>query len=317
MTIARPAEQQQSGRAESPARPDRSHRRRSPVPYLFAAPYAIFLIAFGIAPTVYGAITSLFARVPGSGGEREFAPTDTWGSVFTDYRLADAVGNVGKYLLMWLPAMLLLIFALALTLHARPGKFAGAMRLTYYLPGAVTGSAAALLWAFMVSPSASPFGWVLELLGVDSAAEAIALHTPVVISLMGIAIHAGGWILIIYAALASLPTEVLEAARIDGANAWQVAIRVKLPMVGKYVALVLIATFAAATQVFVEPTVLAAAAPGQISSTWSINQLAYYFATQRADFGKAAALSLALLLIGLVVALFVVYRTKFYRLERG
>lgn len=274
----------------------------------------MFLLGFGIAPAIYGAYRSLFA--PTQSGGSHFAPLDTWGGVLSDYRLGDSVGNVATYLVMWMPAMLVLIFALALALHARPGRFAGAMRFVYYVPGAITGSAAALLWLFMLSPQVSPFSPVLRAFGVDSASEAIGAHTSLVMALMGIAIHAGGWIVIVYAALVALPRDVLDAAVVDGASGWQLATRIKLPMVSRYGALILISTFAAGTQVFVEPTVLGTGVPGQISPTWSINQLAYYFATQQGDFGKAAALSLALLLVGLVVALVVIYRTKFYATDK-
>lgn len=305
------------GKPRSVARgsvPQRRRRRRSIAPYIFVAPYVLFLVGFAIAPAIYGAYNSLLSGRPGN---REFDPAANWTSVITDYRLPESTGNVLTYLGMWMPAMLLFIFVVALTLHARPGRFAGAMRLTYYLPGAITGSAAALLWLFMVSPGFSPFGPLLDALGVGSASEAIAEHTSLLIAVMGLVMHAGGWILIVYAALSGLPKDVMDAARVDGATAWQLAVRVKLPMVSRYIALILIATFAAGTQVFAEPMVLAQGVPGQISTTWSINQLAYYYATTQGDFGRAAALSLMLLIVGLVVALIVIYRTKFYSLEKG
>lgn len=290
-------------------------RRHRIAPYVLVAPYVLFLLGFGIAPALYGAYTSLFARA--RDGTQRFAPADSWGEVLTDYRLADSTGNVVSYLVLWMPSMIVVIFVVALALHQRPGRFAGAMRFTYYIPGAITGSAAALLWLFMVSPDYSPFAPLLRLLGIDNATEAVAGNTPLLLAVMGIAIHAGGWILIVYAALAALPKDVMEAAVVDGASSWQLATRIKLPMVGKYVALIMITTFAAGTQVFVEPTVLSAGVPGQISPTWSVNQLAYYYATQQGDFGKAAALSLLLLAVGLVVALTVVQRTSFYRIDRG
>jgi multiple sugar transport system permease protein len=77
-------------------------------------------------------------------------------------------------------------------------------------------------------------------------------------------------------------------------------------------AFVLISSFASGSQVFVEPTVLSTGAPGQISPTWSVNQLAYVYATQDGDFGKAAALSLALLAVGVLAAWIVITRTRMY-----
>lgn len=290
-------------------------RRRSKFPYLLVGLYTIFLLGFGVAPALYAVYLSLFS--PTNTGGTTFAPIRTWQAMLTDYRLMPAVVNVATYLVIWLPTLLVVVFVLALIMHARPSKFTGAMRFVYYVPGAVTGSAAALLWLFMWSPSVSPFSPVLKLFGISSASQAVQGHTAVVIAIMGVAIHAGGWILIVYGGLASLPKEVLEAAMIDGASGWSLAVRVKLPMIKPYLALVVITTFAAGTQVFVEPKVLSTGVAGQVSQTWSLNELAYYFATQLQNFGAAAALSLLLLLVGLIIALLVIFRTKFYDVDAG
>lgn len=278
--------------------------RKARAAWILVGPYVAFLIVFGVAPAAYGLWTSL---ADGLGG---------WAAVLTDYRLGTAVRNVGLYLLLWLPVLVLLVLSLALALHARPGRFAGVMRFVYYLPGAVTGSAAALLWLFMISPDVSPFAPLLRLLGVGSASESLEGDSLLgVLVVMGVAIHAGGWIVVLYGALTALPRDVLEAAQVDGATAWQTTWHIKLPLVRRYTAFVVISSFASGSQVFVEPTVLATGAPGQISPTWSVNQLAYFYATQEGDFGRAAALSLAMLAVGLVAALIVIYRTRFYRTD--
>ncbi|MEU3339406.1 sugar ABC transporter permease [Streptomyces sp. NPDC006668] len=284
----------------------RGHRGRTRAVWILVGPYTLFLAVFGLAPAGYALWTSFVH-------EGSFAGGHNWTAVLGDYRLGEAAQNVGLYLLLWLPVLLLTVLSLAFTLHARPGRASGAFQLVYYLPGAVTGSAAALLWLFMVSPDNSPFGPLLRLMDVHSATDALSGSSLIaVLAVMGVAVHAGGWIVVLYGALTALPREVLEAAQVDGASAWRSMWHIKLPMVRTYVAFVLISSFASGSQVFVEPTVLSTGAPGQISPTWSVNQLAYVYATQDGDFGKAAALSLAMLAVGLLAAWIVITRTRMY-----
>ncbi|MFI6299746.1 carbohydrate ABC transporter permease [Nonomuraea sp. NPDC050790] len=269
---------------------------RTAAAWLLLGPYVLFLLAFGIAPAGYGVWTAL-----AEGG---------FDGLFADYRLADAARNVALYLVLWLPVLVLLVLSLALTLHARPDRFGGVMRFVYYLPGAVTGAAAALLWLFMISPDMSPFWFLLS----GTASEYLEGDSLIgVLVVMGVAIHAGGWVVVLYGALTALPREVVEAAAVDGATTWQTTRHIKLPLVRRYVTFIVISSFASGSQVFVEPTVLSTGAPGQISPTWSVNQLAYFYATQEGDFGRAAALSLVMLAVGLGAALLVIHRTGFYR----
>ncbi|MFF4490645.1 carbohydrate ABC transporter permease [Streptomyces sp. NPDC001544] len=295
-------------RAVPPVPPRRRRPAHTAAVWILAGPYALFLVVFGLAPAGYALWTSFVHDGSFTGRE--------WTAVFHDYRLGDAAAHVTTYLLLWLPILLLTVLSLAFTLHARPGRATAALQLVYYLPGAVTGSAAALLWLFMVSPDSSPFAPLLGLMDVTSATDALSGGSLLaVLTVMGVAVHAGGWIVVLHGALNALPKDVLEQAQVDGASAWRTMWHIKLPMVRTYVAFVLISSFASGSQVFVEPTVLSTGAPGQISPAWSVNQLAYVYATQDGDFGKAAALSLAMLAVGLLAAWIVITRTRMYTTE--
>lgn len=137
--------------AAAPAMPRRRRRpARTAAVWILVGPYTLFLAVFGLAPAGYALWTSFVDDGSFSGGR-------DWAAVFHDYRLGDAAAHVATYLLLWLPILLLAVLSLAFTLHARPGRTTSALQLVYYLPGAVTGLAAALLWLFMVSPDSSPF----------------------------------------------------------------------------------------------------------------------------------------------------------------
>ena len=127
-------------------------------------------------------------------------------------------------------------------------------------------------------------------------------HLPLIFAMIAFWTGAGGWIVVMSGALNNISDEVIDSAKIDGANAWQLAIRVKLPLIKKWVVYMLILAFAAGTQLFVEPQLVGEASLGMVSVTWSPNQLAYYYATQNANFNYAAAVSVDLLLVGLMAA---------------
>ena len=64
---------------------------------------------------------------------------------------------------------------------------------------------------------------------------------------------AGGWIVVMYGALNTIPHDLEEAARIDGAGPLTIALRLKLPLIRKWIAYMVILSFATGTQLFVEP----------------------------------------------------------------
>ena len=105
-----------------------------------------------------------------------------------------------------------------------------------------------------------------------------------------------------YGALNNIPHEVLEAARIDGAGAWQTARRIQIPMLRKWIVYMVILAFAGGTQLFVEPQLLSQASVGVAGRDYSLNQLSYDFAFQNNNVNTAAAISVELLVVGLVVA---------------
>ena len=98
-----------------------------------------------------------------------------------------------------------------------------------------------------------------------------------------------------YGALNTIPNELEEAARIDGAGPVTIALRLKLPLIRKWVAYMAILSFATGTQLFVEPQLVNQASLGLVPDTWSSNQLAYQLAFRYGDFNAAAAIAVDLL----------------------
>jgi multiple sugar transport system permease protein len=123
---------------------------------------------------------------------------------------------------------------------------------------------------------------------------------------------AGYWIVIQYGSLQSISNEVIEAARIDGCSGFQLALRIKLPMIKKYIIYMCILIFAGGLQIFVEPQLLNEGIQRGMAEDWSLDQLAYTLAFMDGDFGGAASLAILLLIPTLILALIVIYKTDMF-----
>jgi multiple sugar transport system permease protein len=277
----------------------------------FVLPYLPFLIVFGIAPTIY-ALDLAFTNVGGGWvGFHNFVRT------YHDFRFLSAFRHVLVYTCVWLGALIVFVVGLALLLHGRANKVSATFRFLFYMPGALAGSAAVLVWLFMLDPSVSPGSFFLHhILGADIFAQSIAPgNLPFIFAMIAFWTGAGGWIVVMYGALNTIPHDLEEAARIDGAGPITIAFRLKLPLMRKWIAYMVILSFATGTQLFVEPQVVQTASFGLVPDTWSANQLAYQLAFRYADFNGAAAIAVDLLMIGLVGAVLIVTRSGLFRTD--
>jgi len=277
----------------------------------FVLPYLPFLIAFGIAPMIYALKLAFTNSGGGWVGFHNFSHT------VNDYRFGPAFKHILLYTGVWLGALVVFVVVLALLLHGRANRVSSTFRFLFYIPGALAGAASVLVWLFMLDPSVSPGSFLLHhVLGSHLFVESIAPgHLPFIFAMIAFWTGAGGWIVVMYGALNTIPQDLEEAARIDGAGPIAIALRLKLPLIRKWIAYMVILSFATGTQLFVEPQIVNQASLGLVPDTWSANQLAYQEAFRYADFNAAAAIAVDLLAIGLFAAVLIVTRTGLFRTE--
>ena len=296
-----------------------SRWRRHKVAYLFVLPYFLVMLAFGLGPGLYALLLS-FADFR-TGLPKYFgAGFSNYLAVFKDFRFGFTFANIGKFLVISVPLGIAMVVILAVLLQMRPGRLTTALRTLYFVSGAVTGPILVLVVIFMLDPSISPFQGLLKGMGFNLTNDVIYPDSlPVIFTLMGFFAGAGMWIAIQYGALAAISTEVMEAATMDGCNAWQKVLYIKLPLIRPYIIYQFILIFAGNVQLFVEPQILGGGnnlgVGGNVPTVWSPNQLAYNFAFERGNFGAASALSLILLVIGLGAAYLIIRWTGFFKIE--
>ena len=284
--------------------------KRRAASVLMAAPYLLLLAVFGIAPAVQSVWTSFAGssrKAPGGGFENYIA-------TFTDFRFLPALGNVMTFLAIYVPIMVVLVTVMALLLDSISARASVSLRVAYIVPACITGSVAILVWYFMLEPQLSPFRELLNAAGITASQDIWKQSNLVFIfAAMAFFTGAGNWIVLQYGSLQSVPQELVEAARMDGANAVQIGLRIKLPIISPYLVYMAVLSFAAGLQVFVEPQLISGSVFRGLAANWSLNQLSYTYAFREANLAGAAVISLALLVVCVAAALLMIFKTDLFK----
>jgi multiple sugar transport system permease protein len=288
-----------------------ARRRHSLTGWLFVAPFGIVFLTFLIAPLAYALYLSLFNKALIGG--TKFVLFDNYVKAFTDQSFLDGVWFVFRFAVVLIPVQMAISLVIALVLDAVTTRFAKLSRLMIFLPYAIPAVIGAIMWGFLYSKNFGPLG---ELFGLFGATAPDLLSKQLIFfGLMNVVTWqwAGYYMIILYAALQGIDPSLYEAARIDGANSWQIALRIKIPLVSNALLLILVFALIGTLQFFNEPQVLKFLAAGSIGPDFTPNMYAYQQAFALANFNYGSAISFAL---GIVVFI-AVYIFLFATRKRG
>jgi len=295
--------------------PSRRRGRRfgtTAVPYLFLLPFLVLFAAFLVAPLAYALYISLFRDTLVGG--RQFAGIANYLRVFEDAKFWGGVGNLLWFGVVQVPIMLglALLFAIVLDRGNLYGK--GLFRLGFFIPYAVPTVIAALIWGYLYGPAFGPFTQVADWAGVPP--PNFLSDGAMIYSLANVVTweFTGYNMVIYYAALKAIPSDLHEAAIIDGAGPRQYAWRVQLPLLWPAILLTIIFSINGTLQLFNEPYLMRALAPQVIGTSYTPNVYAYFLATANQQFNYAAAVSFVL---GAVIAAIAYVFTVLTNRRRG
>lgn len=270
---------------------------------LLLAPFVVIFAAMYLAPLGFAVYRSLFVLKRDGLGltapTLAFDPMANYLKAFADPVFIESLGRVLLFGVVQVPVMLGLSTGLALLIDSRSARAKGFFRLTSFLPYAVPGVIAALMWSFLYSGTSSPINALLEPLGIEIPflGEDMVLWSVANIVTWG---WTGYNMIIIYAALQSIPGEILEAAKIDGASAWRIAWNIKIPMVRPAIILTAVFSIIGTAQLYNEPKVLQSVSGGSIDSAFT-PIMAAQAATAAQNYPYAAAMSVILaVLVGIL-----------------
>ncbi|MDO5535479.1 MAG: sugar ABC transporter permease [Propionibacteriaceae bacterium] len=288
----------------------RQRRHEALTGWMFLLPFVILFGLSFLAPILVSIRSSLFRMLPSGGGlygggglVETFVGTANFEQVLQLPALWQGLGRVILFGLFQIPIMIGLALTLALLLDSAVVRRPTFFRLGFFLPFAIPGMVAALLWTYIYSPRLSPINQVLEPLGagIDFFSPNMILFS---MANMTTWTFAGYNMLIFLAALQAIPRELYEAARIDGASEWKIVTQIKIPMVAPAAMLAILLSIIGTIQLFNEPTVLATVNPW-MGTSFTPMMLAYNAATGQAvpsGSGPASAVSIVMAVFAGVLA---------------
>jgi ABC-type sugar transport system permease subunit len=268
-------------------------RRETVAAWGFLAPSALHLAAFCFVPLLLVLYVSVHRWSPLE-PTRPFVALANYGHVLRDPLVWASLGRTLLYAL-YVPVSMALALALAVAIGRRRrfGAAAPVLRALFVLPYASSVVAVALVWQWMYHPD---FGLINQLLARAGVGPVNWLGDPktalVAVMLVSVWMQLGYQLTVFLAGLRAIPQAYLDAARVDGANAWQRFWRVTFPLLRPVTLFVLVTGIIGAFQVFALVIVLTGGGP--LGATDVIAYRIYRTAWELLQFGDASALALLL-----------------------
>ncbi|MEV4173069.1 sugar ABC transporter permease [Nonomuraea sp. NPDC049709] len=287
-------------RAE-PTRPAVRKGRHTLTALVFLVPALVVFGVFSWWPIVRGLLISF--QETNLVDPAAWVGLDNFRALFADPLLGTAVGNtlvfVGLALLIGFPAPLVLAVVLSTVRRS-----AGVYRFLVYLPVVVPPVVAILLWKWFYDPGHGLFNGLLGLVGLGPYPWLDSPDTAMVsLVLQSTWAGMGGAVLIYLAAIVGVPSELYEAAQMDGASIWTRVWHITLPQLRPVIGLLLLMQLINTMQVFTEPYVFTGGGPE--NATLTVLLLIFRYAFQDGAYGQAAALSFLLaIVLGLLSAVY-------------
>ncbi|MBE4741222.1 carbohydrate ABC transporter permease [Streptomyces caniscabiei] len=280
--------------------------------YVFAGPWLLGFLALTAFPLGYALWLSL-TNSDGLSNNSRFVGLDNYRQVLSDPETLSSLARTGVFTAITVPLTIVAGILLAVLVN-QPIRARGLFRTLLYLPAIVPPVGAALTFKLIFDRDSGAANGALDALNIDGVSwlmDPYARWVLVTLTLWG----AGNCMIISLAGLQDIPKEMHEAARVDGANAWQSFTRITLPLLSPVLFFQVITGIIAAVQSFLpllislDPTPRGVSAVPEGNSLFMIQVFAQYFANGR--YGYASAMLWVLFLIIVAVTFLV------FRLSRG
>lgn len=286
--------------------------RRSKTPYgwiyLFLAPTLILFTMYTLYPigaTVWYSLTSMRSF---TSKNVQFIGLANYKALFHDRQFLNSLIVTGKFMVLVVPARFLLSLALALLLNWKRCKWKTFFRTAFFLPVLTTSAIIGVVFIMLLDPTMGPINAIMQKLGMTEWATVSLLGTSSTALATAGVIWVWKWLgnSLIYwiASLQSIPEELYEAAKIDGANSWQTFKSIVTPLLLPFAAVILVLTISDAIRVFNLMLTLTNGGPFYATETVEvfIYRHAFQSTSPRMAYASAAATIFGLFFMVIVVA---------------
>lgn len=271
-------------------------------PWLWLSPALIFLIVYSLGPFILNIIMSL-TEFKARQKQFQFVGLENWSDLFQDSRFQNAMGITLQYVVIALIIQVCLGLLIAVLLDARPFGV-GLMQTLIILPMVTAPVVAGMLFRLLTHSEFGYIDFIFQNLGIVTKDEPL-IGGRGVYALMGVLlVEVWQWtpfiVLIVLAGLKSIPTEVIEAAQVDGANGWQRFWRVKLPLLRTVLSIAILFRLVDLFRVFDYVAILTAGGPALHTET--LSYYGYVNTFQQVKFGYGATIGVFLMIVVWIVA---------------
>jgi len=261
---------------------------------LFLLPAVLLLLVFLVGPVLFTIRLSLDRGL--GGNLTRFVGFDNYVNLFGDSTFIQAIVNNVLWLVFYTGFVLGL--GLIVAVIAMRVRYEAIIKGIVFLPMAIAATALAVIWDFVYANDPG-IGLLNALIAVFHGPAVSWLGDPGIVNAALIAVgiwgSTGFATVILSAALKSIPTEILEAARIDGANEFQIFRRIILPMVSLPMSVLAVTLTVNVIKLFDIPYVMTGGGPGTASRVIAFQMYVQGF--QSGQYGQAAAVAIVMLLI--------------------
>lgn len=289
---------------------DSARRKRTLVAWIFCAPFMLFFALFGLWPVVASFLMSLSdiksrdLRTPFA---VNFVGLDNYVALFTDPTFVRALLNTLYFVVVGIPLTMLIALVIAIALNSGIRRLKGLFRVGYFAPVVTSIIAIAVVWRFMYQDDGL----------INSVLASIGIHGPdwlndttwamPALIVMAVWRNFGIPMVIFLAGLQSVPSELHEAASVDGAGKWRTFRSITLPLLRPTTLVVAVLLSISYLQFFEEPFVMTGGGP--LDSTLSVG----YYAYKQFGFGLYGVASAASYVLVLAIAVLSFIQFRLFR----
>jgi multiple sugar transport system permease protein len=275
------------------------HRRRALAGFLFILPTWFAWVFWTLGPAIATLGISFsswnFVQAP------KLVGLDNYTRMLSDELFVRSVRNSHIYALVFVPVGVIFALCLAILINSRT-RLREYYRVAYFLPVVTSAAATSILWKWLYQPSFGLINTALGQVGINGPSWLNDPQTALLsVGIMGVWQDVGFLIVLFLAGLQSIPPSLYEAADIDGANGFQQAWYLTVPLLRPTALFVSVISMAGAFQVFVQIFIMTKGGPAYASSV-----LAYYLylnAFQKFEMGYAAAIAMVIFLLVMIITL--------------
>jgi multiple sugar transport system permease protein len=272
--------------------------------YLFISPWIAGFLLFTLLPMAAALIFSLTDFDLRKPDEIRFIGLANYERLVADPAVAQSLAITVRFILITVPLNIAFSLALALLLNARRVAGKGILRTLFYMPIQIPLVASTLIWVGVLNGESGWVNGMLAGIGIDGpdwiGNSSWVLVTLALIGVWGI----GNMMLIFIAGLQGVPTELYDAARVDGAGWWTIFWKVTLPLITPILFYNLLISLVTSFQVFIQPFVLKNGIPDDATNLFNVNLYREAFSFNQLGYASALGWVLFGLILGVTLVLF-------------